>query len=72
MSFTVNHERSLQEVQLKTYLPGLVDESEKQGIFLSDWENILPFAAGGLVLVAGLIVVLFIYRDSRKRSGGHR
>lgn len=72
VGFTVGREKSMQEIQLKTYLPGVVDEREKQGISLDDWESILPFAAGGLVLVAGLIVVLLIYRDSRKRSGGHR
>ena len=70
--FEVSREQSLQEVQARTYLPGEVSENDQQGLTLKDYEHIIPFAAGGLVLLAGLIVVMFIYRDSRKRSGGHR
>lgn len=70
--FEVSRERSLQEVQAKTYLPGEVSEENKQTLSMKDYEHILPFAAGGLVLLAGLVIVLIIYRDSRKRSGGHR
>ena len=70
--FEVSNEESLQEVQVKTHLPGEVSEDEPQGLTLKDYENILPFAAAGMVLLAGLVIGLFIYRDSRKHSGGHR
>lgn len=70
--FEVSNEESLQKVQVKTYLPGEVSEDEPQGLTLKDYENILPFAAAGIVLLAGLVIGLFIYRDSRKHSGGHR
>ena len=62
----------MQKIQVKTYLPGEVSEDEPQGFTLKDYENILPFAAAGMVLLAGLIIGIFIYRDSRRRSGGHR
>ncbi len=70
--FEVSKEKSLQEIQVETYLPGEVSEDKPQGLTLKDYEHILPFAAAGMVLLAGLIIVLFIYRDSRKHSGGHR
>lgn len=70
--FEVSNEESLQKIQVKTYLPGEVSEDEPQGFTLKDYENILPFAAAGMVLLAGLIIGSFIYRDSRRRSGGHR
>ena len=70
--FEVSNEESLQKIQVKTYLPGEVSEDEPQGFTLKDYENILPFAAAGMVLLAGLIIGIFIYRDSRRRSGGHR
>ncbi|MDE6816791.1 MAG: hypothetical protein K2P71_12300 [Lachnospiraceae bacterium] len=70
--FEVNKEETLQEIQVETYLPGEVSEDKPQGLTLKDYEHILPFAAAGMVLLAGLIIVLFIYRDSRKHSGGHR
>ncbi len=70
--FEVSNEESLQKIQVKTYLPGEVSEDEPQGFTLKDYENILPFAAAGMVLLAGLIIGIFIYRDSRKRSGGRR
>lgn len=70
--FEVGNEESLQKVQVETYLPGEVSEAAGQGLTMEDLENILPFAAGGLVLLAGLVIGLFIYRDSRKHSGGHR
>ena len=57
---------------METYLPGEVSEDKPQGLTLKDYENILPFAAAGMVLLAGLIIGIFIYRDSRKHSGGHR
>lgn len=72
VSFEVGREESLQEIQLETYLPGKVSEGKKQGFTLKDYERILPFAAAGMVLLAGLAIGLFIYRDSRKRAGGHR
>ena len=62
----------MQEVQIETYLPGEVSEDKAQGLTLKDYEHILPFVAGGLVLLTGLFIALFIYRDSRKHSGGHR
>ena len=70
--FEVDREDSLQKVQIETYLPGEVSEAAHQGLTMEDLENILPFAAAGVVLLAGLIIGLIIYRDSRKRSGGHR
>ena len=70
--FEVSNEESLQKIQVKTYLPGEVSEDEPQGFTLKDYENILPFAAAGMVLLVGLIIGIFIYRDSRKRSGGRR
>ena len=70
--FEVSNEESLQKIQVETYLPGEVSEAARQGLTMEDLGNILPFAAGGLVLLAGLVIGLFIYRDSRKRSGGHR
>ena len=70
--FEVGREDSLQKVQIETYLPGEVSEAARQGLTMEDLENILPFAAGGLVLLAGLVIGFFIYRDSRKHSGGHR
>ena len=70
--FEVGKEKSLQEIQVETYLPGEVSEDRPQGLTLKDYEHILPFAAAGMVLLAGLIIGLIIYRDSRKRSGGHR
>ena len=70
--FEVSNEESLQKIQVKTYLPGEVSEDVPQGFTLKDYENILPFAAAGMVLLAGLIIGIFIYRDSRRRSGGHR
>ena len=70
--FEVGKEKSLQEIRGETYLPGEVSEAARQGLTMEDLGNILPFAAGGLVLLAGLVIGLFIYRDSRKRSGGHR
>lgn len=70
--FEVGKEKSLQEIRLETYLPGEVSEDKPQGLTLKDYENILPFAAAGMVLLAGLIIGIFIYRDSRKHSGGHR
>ena len=70
--FEVVNNESLQKVQVETYLPGEVSEAARQGLTMEDLENIIPFAAGGLVLLAGLVIGLFIYRDSRKRSGGHR
>ena len=57
---------------MEPYLPGEVSEAARQDLTMEKLENILPFAAGGLVLLAGLVIGLFIYRDSRKRSGGHR
>lgn len=70
--FEVSNEESLQKVQVKTYLTGEVSENDRQALSLKDMENLIPFAAAGLVLLAGLVIGLFIYRDSRKRSGGHR
>lgn len=70
--FEVGKEKSLQEIQIETYLPGEVSEDRPQGLTLKDYEHILPFVAGGLVLLTGLFIALFIYRDSRKHSGGHR
>ena len=70
--FEVSNEESLQKVQVKTYLPGEVSEDNRRGLTLKDYEKFLPFAAAGLVLLAGLIIGIFIYRDSRRRSGGHR
>lgn len=70
--FEVSKEESLQEVQIETYLPGEVSEDKAQGLTLKDYEHILPFAAAGLLLLTGLIIGIIIYRDSRKRSGGHR
>ncbi|WP_305116572.1 hypothetical protein [Acutalibacter muris] len=70
--FEVGKEKSLQEIQVETYLPGEVSEDKPQGLTLKDYEHILPFVAGGLVLLTGLLIALFIYRDSRKHSGGHR
>lgn len=70
--FEVSKEKSLQEIQAETYLPGEVSEDKPKGLTLKDYDHILPFAAAGMVLLAGLIILLFIYRDSRKRSGGHR
>lgn len=72
VSFTVGREESEQEVQINTYLPGVVGESQKRGLSFQDLESILPFAACGAVMIAGLIVAILIFRDSRKRSGGHR
>ncbi len=70
--FEVGKDKSLQEVKVETYLPGEVAEGEAQELTLKDLEHLLPFAAAGFVLLAGVIVALLIYRDSRKRSGGHR
>lgn len=70
--FEVSNEESLQKVQVKTYLTGEVSENDRQALSLKDMENLIPFAAAGLVLLAGLVIGLFIYRDSRKHSGGHR
>lgn len=70
--FEVSNEESLQKVQVKTYLTGEVSENDRQALSLKDMENLIPFAAAGLVLLAGLVIGLFIYRDSPKRSGGHR
>ena len=70
--FEVGKEKSLQEIQVETYLPGEVSEDKPQGLTLKDYEHILPFVAGGLVLLTGLLIALLIYRDSRKHSGGHR
>lgn len=70
--FEVGREQSLQEVQAKTYLPGEVSENDQKGLTLKVYEHILPYAAGGLILLTGLVIVLIIYRDSRKHSGGHR
>ena len=70
--FEVDREDSLQKVQIETYLPGEVSESDRQELSLKNIEHLLPFAVAGLVVLAGLIIGLFIYRDSRKRSGGHR
>ena len=72
VSFAVNHEQPLQEVQLKTYLPGVVDESKNHGLAIDSLENFLPLIAVGLVLIVALVLVLYLYRYSRKRSGGHR
>lgn len=70
--FEVGREDSLQKVQVETFLSGEVSENERQKLSLKDFENLIPFAAAGLVLLVGLIIGLFVYRDSRKRSGGHR
>lgn len=70
--FEVSNEESLQKVQVKTYLPGEVSEIDRQDFSLKGLENLIPFAAAGLVLLSGLVIGLFIYRDSRKHSGGHR
>lgn len=70
--FDVGKEESLQEIQVETYLPGEVPEDNRRGLTLKDYEKFLPFAAAGLVLLAGMVVALLIYRDSRKHSGGHR
>lgn len=70
--FEVGKDESLQEVQVETYLPGEVTENDQRELSLKDFEHLLPFAAAGLVLLAGLVIGLFIYRDSRKRFGGHR
>lgn len=70
--FEVDQEDSLQKIQVATYLPGEVSENDRQALSLKDMEKLIPFAAGGLVLLAGLVIGLFIYRDSRKHSGGHR
>ncbi|WP_322198816.1 SpaA isopeptide-forming pilin-related protein [Acutalibacter intestini] len=70
--FEVSKEKSLQETRLETYLPGAVSESDRQELSLKDLEHLIPFVAGGFVLLAGIVIGLIIYRDSRKRSGGHR
>lgn len=70
--FEVGKDESLQKVQVETYLPGEVSGTARQDLTMEGLENIIPFAAGGLVLLAGLVIGLFVYRDSRKHSGGHR
>lgn len=72
VGFTVGREQSLQEIQIKTFLPGAVDENERQGFSFEGLESILPYAVCGVVLFIGLAAVLLLYRSFRKHSGGHR